>query len=147
MTSSILTDSTLADVIHALSELERRPHDLTFVHARLAAMDAALSAFESTLAQPLAELGPDVHRTYLAALAFGYTLAYFPAGEVASMRRTMLRLLDMLEPLATAADRALRARLLAEPSWGAHPGHSPSVRDHRRFSRSNLSRVLPITAA
>ena len=121
MTSSIITDTALTDTIHALTELERRPRDLTFVHARLAAMDAALSAFESTLAQPLAELGPDVHRTYLAALALAYTLTRFPAGEVASMRRTMLRLLDMLEPLAMPADRALRARLLDEPSWGTHP--------------------------
>jgi hypothetical protein len=54
VTSSILTDTALADTIHALAELERRPKDLTFVRDRLAAMDAALSAFESTLAQPLA---------------------------------------------------------------------------------------------
>ncbi len=116
MTSSIVTDTALADMLQVLTELERRPHDRTFVHARLAAMDAALSAFESTLAQPLAELGPDVHRTYLAALALAYTLTRFPAGEVASMRRTTLRLLDMLEPLATPADRALRARLLGQAS-------------------------------
>ena len=116
-----MTDTALADIIHALTELERRPHDLMFVHARLAAMDAALSAFESTLAHPLAELGPDVHRTYLAAVALAYTLTRFPAGEVASVRRTTLRLLDMLEALATPPDRALRARLLNEPAWVAQP--------------------------
>ena len=119
MTSSILTDAALADTIHALTELERRPDDLACVRDRLATMDAALSAFESTLAQPLAELGPTVHRTYLAALALAYTLTRFPAGEVASMRRTMQRLFDMLEALATPADRALRARLLGEHALGA----------------------------
>jgi hypothetical protein len=119
VTSSIITDAALADTLHALTELERRRDDLAFVRDRLAAMDAALSAFESTLAQPLVELGPTVHRTYLAALALAYTLTRFPAGEVASMRRTMQRLLDILEPLAAPADRALRARLLNEPSWNA----------------------------
>jgi hypothetical protein len=121
VTSTIITDTALADTIHALAELERRPLDLTFVRDRLAAMDAALSAFETTLAQPLAELGPDVHRTYLAALALAYTLTGFPAGEVAGVRRTTLRLLDMLEPIATPADRALRARLLAAPLWVIQP--------------------------
>jgi hypothetical protein len=115
VTSSILADPALADTIHALAELER-PRDLTFVRDRLVAMEAALSAFEATLAQPLAELGPDVHCTYLAALALAYTLSGYPAGEVAGMRRTTLRLLDMLEPLATPTDRALRARLLGQAS-------------------------------
>jgi hypothetical protein len=116
VTSSILADTALADTIHALAELERRPNDLTFVRDRLAVMDAALSAFESTLAQPLAELGPDVHRTYLAALALAYTLTGFPGPDVAGMRRTTLRLLDMLEPLAAPTDRAFRARLLGQTS-------------------------------
>jgi hypothetical protein len=116
VTSSIVADVALANTAHALAELARRPNDLPFVRDRLAAMDGALSSFEATLAQPLAELGPDVHRTYLAALALAYTLTGLPAAEVAGMRRTTLRLLDMLEPLATLTDRALRSRLLAQVS-------------------------------
>lgn len=112
MTSSIAADTDLADTVHALAELERRPNDLTFVRDRLAAIDAALARFESTLAQPLAELAPHVHRTYLAAVALACAFRTLAPGELEGLRRTTIRLLDMLEPLASPADRALRARLV-----------------------------------
>lgn len=121
MTSSLAIDAVLADTIHALAELPRHPPDTAYLRARLAAMDAALSAFQSALDHPLADLTPDVHRAFLAAVTVARALDAFPPTELTGLRRTTFRLLDILEALATPADRALRARLLNDRPLAAQP--------------------------
>lgn len=121
VTSSIPVAPDLADAVHALAELARRPVDRGFLRTRLATMDAAMDALESALDAPMLDLAGHLRRAFLATTALACTLTRLPAPELAGLRHTTARVLDLLESLGAPANGELRTRLLEHASPATAP--------------------------